>query len=71
MDNKKTVSTGGIGLTGLTLLWALITQCLTWAGVISFSWVAIWLPFLISLGLVLAIVLIVLIVAIIAFALDR
>lgn len=38
-------------VTTLALSWGLITQCLEWAGVIAWGWIAVWLPLCISLVL--------------------
>ena len=40
MDNKQ----AGIGIFGICVIYGLITQCLSWAGIISWPWQAIWGP---------------------------
>ena len=61
--DKQTVN---ISLGGITFFWGLITQCLQWAGVISWSWVAIWGPFLALIAICLIVFVVALIVGIIA-----
>lgn len=63
MEEKTTVS---MGISGLALAWGLITQCLQWAGVISWHWLAIWGPFLLIVAFCLLIFVIALIVGVIA-----
>ena len=70
-ENKNTTTVKGLGVTGLTLLWGLITQALQWAGVIAWPWYAIWGPVLIALGISLVVVFAVLVFALIAAAADR
>lgn len=46
MSKSTTATKSGIGLTGLAFFWAIVTQCLQWAGIINWPWEAIWGPFL-------------------------
>ena len=70
-NSDNTPTRGGIGLTGLALLWGLITQALSWAGVIDWPWYAMWGPFLIMLGVTVAILVFIGLCALIAALLDR
>jgi hypothetical protein len=67
MDNNNSAKTGGIGLSGLTLLWGLVTQALSWAGVISWPWVAIWGPFLAILAIDVAVLVVLGIIVLVAY----
>lgn len=64
MDDNKT--RGGLGLSGITLLWALVTQCLSWGGVISWPWIVIWGPFLLSVTIAVVLLVLAIILLIIA-----
>lgn len=46
MESKSSTA-AGIGLSGLCLLWGLVTQCLNWAGILQWPWYAYWGPLLI------------------------
>lgn len=58
----------GVSFTGLCMLWGLVTQCLSWAGVLQWPWYAIWGPFLFTLALW---VLCIIIAILIAFVFRR
>ena len=38
-----------IGLIDLTLSWGIITQCLSWGGVVDWGFIAVWMPFVLAL----------------------
>ena len=60
MNDKRVTS--GIGISGLCVLWGIVTQCLNWAGVLQWPWYACWGPVLIITGLwVIAIIIVILI----------
>lgn len=63
MEEKSHVS---VGISGIALAWGIITQCLQWAGVISWHWLAIWGPFLLIVAFCLLVFIIALIVGVIA-----
>ena len=44
--NNRNSSTTSLGISGLCLLWGIVTQCLSWAGVVTWPWYAIWGPIL-------------------------
>ena len=48
-----------IGMVDVGFSWGVITQCLQWYGVIAWPWQAIWLPFLILLGITIVLALII------------
>ena len=68
MDNN---SKTGVGIGGLCLVWGLITQSLKWAGVIDWSLLAIWGPFLLSVAIAVIALLVALIASLITAILDR
>jgi len=51
MSNSNKSTQSSIGLTGLAFFWAIVTQCLQWAGIINWPWEAIWGPFLLLLAI--------------------
>lgn len=44
MDNNSNTNRGGVGIFALCFGWGLVTQALTWAGVLNWPWIAIWGP---------------------------
>ncbi len=70
-SENKTTTRGGISLTALALLWGMVTQALTWAGVISWPWYAIWGPALIAAGITVIVLLVIFVLALLMVAADR
>lgn len=61
----------GIGISGVCLLWGIITQFLSFAGVIQWPWYAIWGPILVVLCIVILEIIIIGLIEIIKFNKSR
>lgn len=62
MANTNTATTGGISLTTVAFVWALVGTALKYGGPLaSCPWLAIWLPFGICVGILLLILVVFLI----------
>jgi hypothetical protein len=69
MEQKTT--TINFGLSGIALIWGVVTQCLSWAGILDWSWVAIWGPLLVVLGITLVVLAIAGIAALLMYVFGR
>lgn len=68
---NDTAKIGGIGISSLCLLWGIVTQCLSWAGVLQWPWFAIWGPVLFIVGIWVIAFIVAILVAAVAVLINR